>query len=114
MTEQQLRIVDLPADLATLTERQRRAFDGVDAAGWDGLTTDEIGALLHHPKHSLNDRCAFCGSAGAEMTRALRAKGLVRQRRRRAPGGDIYVVWTTTDATETPASSDFNKFPESF
>lgn len=83
-----------------LTDRQQRAYDGIKAAGVDGLTSDEIGALLHQPKHGLTDRCEFCGSAGAEVARALRNRGLIRQRRHSTPGGGFYMVWTDTDATE--------------
>jgi len=83
---------------AKLTARQQRALNLIEAAGWDGLRTDELGAALHHPKHGLNERCAFCVSAATEVGAALRRKGVVRQRRRRDANGLVFTVWTTVDA----------------
>jgi len=91
------RLFDLP-DQPRLTERQQRAYNLIEAAGWDGLRTDELGAALHHPKHELNDRCGWCSSAGNEAGAALRRKGVVRQRRRRDANGLVFTVWTTADA----------------
>ena len=91
------RLFDLP-DQPKLTERQQRAYNLIEAAGWDGLRTDELGAALHHPKHGLNERCAFCVSAATEVGAALRRKGVVRQRRRRDANGLVFTVWTTVDA----------------
>jgi hypothetical protein len=75
--------------LKPFTERQQRAYDAIAAAGWDGLHTDEVGQAAH--QHEL---CEWCGSAGMELGKALRAKGLVQQRRRKGPAGDIWMVWT--------------------
>jgi hypothetical protein len=91
------RLFDL-SEQPRLTDRQKRALDLIDAAGWDGLRTDELGAALHHPRHELNDRCSFCVSAGNEVGSALRRKGLVQQHRRRDPQGLVYTVWTTVAA----------------
>lgn len=92
MSEQ--RLFDPGPQTHGLTPRQQRAYTAIQAAGYDGLHTDELGALIHYPKHALNDRCSFCGTTGRELGRALRARGLVQQRRRRAPSGDTYTVWT--------------------
>ena len=91
------RLFDLPEPVK-LTDRQQRAHDLIQAAGWDGLRTDELGAALHHPKHGLNERCDWCSSAGTAAGAALRRKGLVRQRRRKDANGHVYSVWTTVDA----------------
>ena len=116
MTADQLTLVDVPA-VPKLTERQQRALDLLEQAGYDGLTSDDLGAKMH--QHGDDDRCQFCGSTGNELGRALRSKGLVQQRRRRAPGGDHYMVWTVVgklDAPrdEKPTSVPYNEFPEGF
>jgi hypothetical protein len=96
-----------------LTDRQQRALDLITAAGYAGLMTDELGAALHYPKHGLNDRCEFCGATGHEVGAALRARGLVQQRRRRAPGGDVYTVWTVAGDLRKPVDRDYS-LPEGF
>lgn len=106
------RLFDLPAE-PRLTERQQRALDLIEAAGWDGLRTDELGAALHHPKHGLNERCEFCTSAATEVGSALRRKGLVCQRRRRDSNGLVFTVWTTADA-KPPAKPEHFDFPAGF
>jgi hypothetical protein len=95
------RLFDLP-DEPKLTERQQRALDLIESAGWDGLRTDELGAALHHPKHGLNERCSFCVSAGNEVGAALRRKSLVQQHRRRDPQGLLYTVWTVAGELKKP------------
>ena len=92
-----------------LSDRHQRALDLMEAAGWDGLKTDEVGAALHHPKHGLNDRCEFCSSAGNEVGSALRRKRLVQQRRRQDGNGLVYSVWTTVDAR--PPRRDEGEIP---
>lgn len=90
-----------------LTERQQRALDAITAAGWDGLSSDELGAHLHqHPDGSI---CQWCPSTGNDVGKALRNKQLVRQRRRKAPGGDHFMVWVTADAK--PCGSDSGEIP---
>jgi hypothetical protein len=89
-----------------LTDRQQRALDLITTSGYAGLMTDELGAALHYPKHGLNDRCEFCGATGHEVGAALRARGLVQQRRRRAPGGDVYTVWTVAGDLRKPVDRD--------
>lgn len=98
----QLALIELPP---LLTDRQQKALDAITGSGFDGLTSDELGAVLHHPKHSLEDRCAWCGKSGLEVGRALRAKNLVQQRRRRAPGGDLYMVWTVVGELKQPSEA---------
>ena len=105
------RLFDLPT-ATLLTDRQQRAYDLIEAAGWDGLRTDELGAALHHPKHGLNERCGWCSSAGNESGSALRRKQLVRQRRRRDANGLVYSVWTTIDAK--PPVGDVGEFPAGY
>lgn len=95
----QLQLVAIPAT-PVLTARQQTAYDAIQQAGSDGLATDELGALLH--RHGRDDRCEWCPRTGLEVGRALRAKGLVRQRRRRAPGGDSYMVWTVAGKVARP------------
>jgi len=80
----------------TLTPRQQAAHKAIQQAGYDGLHTDEVGAVAHAwaGKHPADELCPWCGSAGMELGRALRAKGLVQQRRRRDARGQVDVVWT--------------------
>jgi hypothetical protein len=99
VSDQPLHLFDVPT-VPRLTARQQFALNAITGAGFDGLQTEELGALLHYPKHGLHETCEWCGSVGMQMGRALRAKGLVQQRRRQAPGRDIYMVWV---AAGTPA-----------
>lgn len=95
----EMRLFDVPA-VPILTPRQQRAYDAIVAAGFDGLYTDELGAVLH--PHDDDERCDFCGSSGQEVGKALRAKGLVQQRRRKAAGGDSVLVWTVAGRLDKP------------
>jgi hypothetical protein len=106
MTEA-LQLFPLPPHL---TDRQQRALDAITAAGHDGLTSDELGEALH--QHGGDTLCEWCGSAGHEVGTALRAKALVKQRRRKGPGGDHYMVWITVDAK--PERDRVDDFPEGF
>lgn len=105
---QQLRLVDLPAPaVPKLTARQQAAYDAIVDAGYEGLHTDELGAIVHAftGKHSDEDRCAWCGKAGLEVGNALRSRHeLVRQRRRRDDRGEALTVWTV--AGKLPAPKD--------
>lgn len=96
---EQLALVPAPPKLS---DRQQAALDALKAAGYDGLHTDELGAIVHSfsLKHGAAMRCEWCGAAGQEVGKALRAKGLAQQRRRRLPGGDLVVVWTTAGKLE--------------
>lgn len=96
----QLQLVETPT-AAKLRPRQQAAYDAIQAAGIDGLYTDEVGATVHAwaGKHLADERCRWCGAAGQEVGRALRSRhGLVKQRRRRTPGGGQESVWVTVDA----------------
>jgi hypothetical protein len=104
----QLQLVDVPA-VPKLTDRQQAALRLITAAGWDGLTSDELGAHFH--RHDPDDRCQWCGATGLELGRALRAKGLARQRRRQAPGGDHYMVWTVAGDLRKPHPADTTEIP---
>jgi hypothetical protein len=53
----------------TATSRRRCSIRhahlaAIEATGWDGLTTDELGQVIHADKHDPREICAFCGSAG--------------------------------------------------
>jgi len=85
-----------PADERSLTGRQRQGLAAVRAAGWDGLTSNELGQILHaHPR---GDSCGFCDSAANEVGSALRSKGLVERRGRRDGNRVLYYVWVDPDA----------------
>jgi hypothetical protein len=113
VSDQPLRLFDAPA-VHRLTERQQFALDAITAAGWDGLQTDELGAILHYPKHAIHETCEWCPSAGKQMGESLRQKQLVQQRRRQAPGRDFYMVWVAAGVpAKRPVERD-NGFPEGF
>lgn len=113
MTDQ-LQLVDVPAT-PRLTERQQRALKLLEEAGYDGLASDELGAHFH--RHTADERCEWCGSTGFELGQALRREGKAQQRRRRAPGGDVFMVWTVAGKLEEPAAPSavaYGEFPEGF
>jgi len=98
-----------PADERSLTPRQRQGLAAVRAAGWDGLTSNELGQILHaHPR---GDSCGFCDSAANEVGSALRSKGLVERRGRRAANGVLYYVWVDPD---TKPAGTVGDFPEGY
>jgi hypothetical protein len=107
----QLALIDVAAQ-PRLTDRQQHALQTIQQAGWAGLHTDELGAHIHdwQRKHSSDETCEWCATSGLEVGRALRAKGLVQQRRRKAPGGDTVMVWTVSGRLPR-ASSDSNEIP---
>jgi len=88
-------LFDVPTQ-PKLTDRQEHALTVIQQAGAAGVHTDELGAAVHawQGRHGSDDICEFCASAGQELGRALRAKGLAQQRRRKAVGGDTVTVWT--------------------
>jgi hypothetical protein len=101
------RLFDIPT-IPQLTDRQQRALDAITAAGFDGLTSDEVGAILHEHSHGANERCMYCASTGNEVGRALRAKGLVQQRRRKTPAGYTYMVWTIAGKLRRQPERDYD------
>jgi hypothetical protein len=90
--------------VSKLTDRQQHALAVITAAGYAGVHTDELGAQVHafSGRHAATSICQFCGQAGLEVGRALRAKGLVQQRRRRAPNRDTVTVWTVAGKLAPP------------
>lgn len=72
-----------PASPVGLTDRQATAYAALVRAGDDGMSGDEIGAVLHAAAghHHIDGRCQWCSTSGLEVLRALRRKGLVRSRR---------------------------------
>lgn len=87
-----LTLLDGPSDDATaykhpvLTDRQRLALEYVGAH--QPVAAVELGAVLHEDRaarggkgHSAAEHCAYCSDEGRAMGRALRAKGLVQERR---------------------------------
>jgi hypothetical protein len=110
-----LQLFDPGPAIGALTERQNRAYEAIKETGWGGLHTEEVGQAVHqHPGDSM---CEWCPSAGMELGRALRAKGLVRQRRRSAPNGDTVTVWTVAGKLPPPERDDgsaFNRDPIPF
>lgn len=71
-------LFDVPA-IVTLTDRQTRALEIVQAAGVDGLTAFELG--IHFTSEQ------YARGTGLQLARALKKRGLVRQRR-----GGVYVA----------------------
>jgi hypothetical protein len=92
-----------------LTARQQAVLDALQAAGPDGLDTDQAGAIAHELRdsiwaHDRDRRCQYCASAGKEILKALAAKGLARYRRadrsRSLPG-----IWLSTDQPQAKGES---------
>jgi len=78
VTDAQLELV--PKQPAPLTDRQQRALDAIRRAGHEGLSGWDIGdAIGEHP--------LYCRANGVRLARALKARGLVRQRK-----GGLYVA----------------------
>lgn len=97
-----------PPDETSLTDRQKRALYAIRGAGWDGLTSEDIGALIHYPKHELRDTCPFCQSTGHELGAALRQRGLVRQRRKESLLGRLFMVWVDVHAKADRPDRDYD------
>jgi hypothetical protein len=112
------RLFDLPPT-TRLTDRQAHALEKITDAGYDGLHTDELGAIVHAftGKHPADQLCEWCGSAGLEVGKALRGKALVQQRRRKSVGGDAVMVWTIAGKLNPPRAvpdPDTDIWPEGF
>lgn len=113
-----MQLFDVPEE-PKLTERQKHALEKITDAGFDGLHTEELGAIVHaftgkHPSETL---CEWCGSAGLEVGKALRGKQLVQQRKRKSAGGDAVMVWTVAGKLDPPRAApdpDTDIWPEGF
>lgn len=92
----------LTPDLAKLTPRQKLALDAIRYAGWDGISSYDLGCALGGSTH-------WAATAGVEVGKALRRKGLVQQRRR----GER-MVWTVAGALERPGAPHPGELPEGF
>lgn len=84
MTEQPT-LFTPPAPTGDLTERQRFVYDQLLAHSvqGDGLTADEVGALLceRAGRHDAGTRCQWDTTNGQGVLKALRKKGLARKPR---------------------------------
>jgi hypothetical protein len=100
IAEGQLALIDVPV-IPVLTDRQQRIFDAIEHAGYDGLFTEELGALEHQRlgKHRADQTCAFCGMSGKSVARELANKGLIVQRRKPTR-------WTVAGKITKPTSDE--------
>lgn len=109
MTEQP-HLFEPPAATGQLTERQRFVYDQLLAhtAQGDGLTTDEVGALLceRAGRHDSGSRCDFDARNGRSVLKALRKKELARSKR---SGG-----WFALGAPSVPEPPEGDPFPEGY
>jgi hypothetical protein len=96
-TPAQLALVDVPV-VPSLTPRQQRALEVVQAAGSNGIHADELGAILHeeYGRHSRDQRCQYDGSNGRQLLDRLKKDGLVKQRRPRG----LPTYWVAVDAKD--------------
>jgi hypothetical protein len=90
MTDQ----LNLGGDMPTpperpLTDRQQHALHIISQAGWQGITSDELGAHLHQYRqenggkgHTTDHRCDWCSHEGQEAGKALHTRGLIYRRER--------------------------------
>ena len=92
MTEQRLTLTGTKQPSPRpLTPRQQHAIDTIRAAGPAGLTSDELGAILHQYRrdnggsgHHQDDRCDYCVSEGRQVGDSLRWHGRVYKRGNKA------------------------------
>lgn len=97
----------LPLDVPStpkLTAKQQHALEILIAAGPEGVTPRFLGAQIHatwKAKHTATDRCDFCGTEGTGLLKALRRKGVARQRR-----VDGRVFWQATGLRVSGMSED--------
>lgn len=84
-----------PGPAVTLTDRQQRAYRAILAAGYDGITSENLGAAV-------GAQPDWQKTAGSEVGKALRRKGLVQQRRR-----DGRMVWTRVGKLSRAGERDY-------
>jgi hypothetical protein len=103
MTEQ-LALIETPPP--PLTPRQQHVADALHQAGHDGLTAAQAGAYVHaqQGRHAEDRPCDWCTTAGNEILKALRKRGLARQRGRPR-------IWVAVDAKPDAA---FGELPKGF
>jgi hypothetical protein len=104
------RLFDMPA--TRLTDRQRKAHDAIRATGWHGISSSRLGAILH--PHGDDQRCEYCNTAGTEVAKALRSKGLVVLRRRHKPDRGFHMVWVDAEAKKPRAPEPDDPFPPGY
>jgi hypothetical protein len=99
-----------PPATGTLTPRQKFVWDELlaHAAQGDGLTADEVGALLceRAGRHDSGSRCDWDAVNGRSVLRALRKKGLAKSKR------SVGWVALGPQRAERPAEAD--PFPEGY
>jgi hypothetical protein len=93
---EQLALLEVETPAPNLTARQAFALHELENAGTDGLTTDELGALLcqRNGKHDAGTRCRFDGKNGRALLLRLRELELARYRAKAK-------VWTVTSPIDT-------------
>lgn len=85
-----------------LTGRQQRALQTITDAGWDGITSYDLGCRLG--VHTM-----WAATSGHDVGVALRRKGLVQQRRRGRS-----MVWTVAGKLDRPDVDGPGDLPEDF
>jgi hypothetical protein len=79
-------LFDIPQEARALTGRQSWIYQIIVNAGADGLTADELGALLHGRKHDFGERCEFCPRDGLRALHEAAISARVVKR------GHVYVA----------------------
>lgn len=110
MSEQPTLFTPPPAT-GNLSDRQRFVFESLQAstAQGDGLTADEVGALLceRAGRHDSGERCDWDATNGRSVLKALRKKGLAKNSRARG--------WIALDVPEPESASPAtDPFPEGY
>lgn len=98
-------LFDTPAPAPKLGPRQQLVLDAIAATEPDGVTADEVGALIHEHRgtHDRDSRCDFCAKEGNGVLRRLTQLEVVT--RRRADGR-----WHLRNAPR-PTSQDAGAIP---
>jgi hypothetical protein len=99
----------LEQELRPLTPRQQAVLDALQRAGQDGLLPAEAGAIVHmaQGRHGPGLGCRWCPTAGLEILRALRKRGLARQRGRPR-------VWVAVGVPTPDPPGMSSELPEGF
>lgn len=102
-------LFDIEPEPRPLTDRQQWIFGLIVDVGAEGITADELGALMHarHGKHPAGERCQFCGSAGLQALRerAIAERVVKRGRTSWIAVGAPGVEESSSQLTELPGTS---------
>lgn len=101
-------LFDIRPEPRPLTGRQQWIYGFIVSAGADGITADELGALMHARRHDAGVRCDFCGQDGL---RAVHERAIADRVVKRGSSYVAIGVREDVPAAESSPSAQIGELP---